>query len=256
MFFLFSHWHVLWFVRASLMAILFCLVFKQRIHRDFPLFSAFIGWLAFCGIAMLWMDYAPAITEAQYNVGYEVDSIVDVSLAFAVLYELFRYRLDSYSDLSGAGLSTFRWATIGFIFIAIGLAWYIPIGHFRPLVPTQALILRTVRTLQCGLLLSICVFCEYFRLPWRGRSRGIAIGLGLYLSTSLALNALRTQLSPYKGVPLRSMMDFLNEVAYLITVLVWSVYFLRPEEAVQNLSPQLPEEDLRAWNQELSRISK
>jgi hypothetical protein len=253
---LFSHWHVLWFVRATLLVFLVCVVIKKDVHRDFPFFSSFIGWLAVCSTIMLWMDYSPLITSPEYNVGLIVEMIGETFLSFALLYELLRISLHDYPRLKNPGMSGFRWMVITLAAVGIALAWYIPVGSPWPLVPTQALVFRTIRTLECGLLLFVTAFNTYFRLPWRKYSLGITVGLSFYMGSSLAMNAIRSQIEPRTKGLTQSILAFSNETVYIVSVLIWLIYLLAAQPTSDPSDTNVPPHDLGAWNRELGRLSE
>lgn len=256
MYFFFSHWHALWFVRSTLVGFLFCVVMYRRVPRELPLFSALIGWLAMCGIVMLWMDYSPLISVAAYAHAFVVDMAVETILVFGALFELLRYRLHDYPRLGNPGLSGFKWVVLALLFVGIVLAWYIPVGKPWPLVPVQALVIRTIRTLECGLLLFISVFCTYFHLPWRKYTLGTTVGLAFYTGSSLAMNSIRSQIEPYGKDLTRYILDFSNEIVYIISAVIWLAYILIPEKINEPPSSGVPPHDLGAWNRELGRLSE
>ena len=251
MYLLLSNWHVLWFVRVAIVVVLFCVVMYRRVPRELPLFSALIGWLAFAGMVMLWMDYSPLISAAEYRRGINIDTAVENTLAFAAVYELLRNRLRDYPRLNDSGMSAFRWLAIILAIMGIALAWYIPVGQPWPIVPVRALLIRTLRTLECGLLLFIAAYCSYFRLPWRKYTLGITIGLAFYMGSSLAMNAIRAQIEPYGKTFTRYALDFSNEIVYITSAVIWLAYLLVPEEGTEPTSSNFPPHDLGAWNREL-----
>jgi len=255
MFYLVWHWHILWFFRVALVSFLFATAIQRKLFRQLPFFFTFIAWLAAFGIIMISMDYAPSITKAQYDDAYLVDTAGETALSFLLLYELLCRRLRDYPAIAEIGAHTFRVTAIGLALLAIALAWYIPAGSPVPLLPIQSLMIRSIRTLHCGLLIFIFAFCSYFRLPWRSRAFGFSLGLAWYMGSSLAINALRSQLESWEKTRVTYALYFSNEVACIIAALIWLAYLLIPETESDEPSQPPPDSDLPSWNQELRRLS-
>ena len=256
MYIVLSHWHVLWFVRAGVMALLLVTATQRKTYHQFPVFFTFLSWIGLSSIIMLWMDYAPSISTKQYDNAYEIEVLGETALGFMVLYELLRLRLQDYPAIAKVGMSIFRGAIVILAFITIALAAYIPVGSLVPHIPVQSLMFRSVRTLHCGLLLCIFAFCSYFRLPWRSRLFGFSLGLGWYMGSSLAIQAMRTQLAPLGKTLSTYALNFANEVAFIIAALIWLTYLLMPDTESDEPRQPPPDSDLPAWNQELRRLSE
>jgi len=97
MYIVLSHWHVLWFVRAGVMALLLVTATQRKTYHQFPVFFTFLSWIGLSSIIMLWMDYAPSISTKQYDNAYEIEVLGETALGFMVLYELLRLRLQHFS---------------------------------------------------------------------------------------------------------------------------------------------------------------
>jgi hypothetical protein len=90
---------------------------------------------------------------------------------------------------------------------------------------------RAVRLMQCGLLLFIFVCSSYLGLTWRNFAAGIALGYGLFASTSLVLYSLRLQF----GGGWDKTMSLISGTAYLLSVLTWMGYSAMPDKVMQRV---------------------
>src|SRR5262249_51640112 len=80
---------------------------------------------------------------------------------------------------------------------------------------------RSVRLVQCGLILFLILFSRYLGVSKRQQNFGIALGFGLFASVELVLLAL------YSGGYLSvHAMGFFNSVMYDFAILVWIGYSL------------------------------
>jgi hypothetical protein len=109
---------------------------------------------------------------------------------------------------------------------------------------------RTVTILQCGLLLFLFLLSNYLTLPWRSRVFGIALGLGIYASITLAVSAVRF----YSGTSNTLLFDLIVMGAYHACVVVWIYYLAVPERVPQIDAKVWANHDLETWNQELERL--
>jgi len=256
-------WHIVWFARVTLSCALLIVLITQRAYKQFPLFTVHTAWTAVAGTALVAMNYVPFVSGAQYFAGVAVSNGVASALAFAIIYQMFAERANRYPVASSLGSFAFRFTTLIFLATAIALAWFEPAHGPSPWTSAYIIIQRTARMLQCGQLILLFLFGSYFRLSWRSRAFGIALGFGILSSSSLAINAIHSQIAYDVWNQREYIFAFATDFAYLATVLVWLFYFLAPEQTVQALdqtprSPggSLPEHDLETWNQELERLLK
>jgi hypothetical protein len=116
-------------------------------------------------------------------------------------------------------------------------------GGRYPLVTGILTLQRSVRVVQCGLVLFLLVFSRYLGMSWRQKSFGIAMGLGSFAIVELSLVALGT------GFESRTVTGFINMIAYNLSIVTWlgymvlnsparehSAYMLRPQRWEQSLS--------------------
>jgi hypothetical protein len=256
--------HIVWFARVTLTVVLLVVIVRRQLYKQFLLFAVHSAWIAVAGVTLIAMNYASSVSGYQYFAGVAVSNGLEAALAFGIIYEIFAQRVHHYPLVKDMGSFAFRASTLIFVAIAVGLAWLVP-GHGPSQLASAYLILqRTARTLQCGQLVFLLLFCGYFRLSWRTRSFGIALGLGILCSTSLAINAIHSQIAPGRMWSLsENMLGLVNESTYLVAVIVWLFYCLAPEQASRPTDPpkddppinaSLSEHDLEPWNRELGRL--
>jgi len=76
------------------------------------------------------------------------------------------------------------------------------------------------------------------------------------MGSSLAIQAMRTQLAPLGKTLSTYALNFANEVAFIIAALIWLTYLLMPDTESDEPRQPPPDSDLPAWNQELRRLSE
>jgi hypothetical protein len=251
---MFLVWHILWFARVALSLTLFLVIIRHRLYKQFPLFTVYSGWITLTGVAVLLLNYAHFVSVNQYFAGVAIGNAVEAVLAFAIIYQIFLQRLHQYPAIKDLGSAAFRASTLVLLAAVLALAWLAPGPGVQYWTSLHSVIERSARTLQCGQLVFLVLFCAYFRLSWRSRVFGIVLGLGILSSSSLAMNAIMSQMGPARLRQNEYLLRLVNESANLTAVVVWLSYFLAREPSPLLPHTVLPKHDLETWNQELERM--
>ena len=153
-----------------------------------------------------------------------------------------RRRDDTLRDL---GSVLFKWAGLVMLMVAGVVAASAASGTGNPLETGIMTLERSVRVVQCGLILFLLVFSRYLGTNWRQKTFGIALGFGTFAGVELSLVALNG--SSFFNQVLSS---FINMTAYNITIFIWMGYMLVKSPArvpaTHMLRPQRWEEGLSA----------
>jgi hypothetical protein len=159
-----------------------------------------------------------------------------------VIHEVFLDVFRPYHTLRDLGSVLFKWAGLVMLMVAGVVAASVHGGDQSPL-PAGILILeRSVRVVQCGLVLFLLVFSRYLGTSWQQKSFGIALGFGFFAWVELSLVALGSLFNSPRVTSL------VNMVAYNVTILIWFGYTLAKsparDQASQMLRPQRWEQSL------------
>lgn len=249
-------WHVLWIVHVALQAILLGILVRREIHRKFPTFLLFTIWQVTLGFVLVLTDYSGLRYAGYYYWKiYRVDTAGDAMLSFCVLYELFSHLVRDYPVLKNTGSSLYRQTVLLFLAVALVLAWYAPAYSPEMLTPKLAVLQRSARLLQCGVLAFLFIFAHSFGLSWKNRVFGIALGLGITATIGLVLASIRVHLTAVLGPTLpKGIMELTHQVGDLAAVGTWMAYALAPESKPIDIFPVFPIEDLQGWNSALRRL--
>jgi hypothetical protein len=248
---MFLAWHIVWFARIALSLVLFLVMIRGHLYKQFPLFAVHSGWIAFAGLAVMVLNYARFVSGNQHFTVVTISNGVEAVLAFAIIYQIFVQRLHLYPSVRNLGRNAFRASTLVLLAAVLALAWLVPGPGAKYWTSFSAVIQRSARTLQCGQLVFLFLFCNYFRLSWRSRTFGIALGLAIVTSSSLAINAIVSQLGPDGFHRIQNIVWLTGESTNLVAVSVWLSYMLAPEQAPRPSVGPLPPDDLENWNREL-----
>jgi hypothetical protein len=115
-----------------------------------------------------------------------------------------------------------------------------------PIVHAVTTLQRSVRMVQCGLILFLMLFAGFLGVSRRQQSFGIALGFGMFASVELVIIALSTGgFLSTRGVGLW------NTVTYNLTIIVWLAYTLMPAKARDVAANQF---QTQRWEQSLADI--
>lgn len=256
MHFLYTLWHAVWIARVVLQAGLLFILVRRHIYHRFPVFVLFSVWEVTLNSLLIFVDYSSLSRAGYYYYEiYRIDMAGNTILGFCILYELFKHMIGDYPVLKGTGSSLYRQTALFFSAVALALAWYAPAYSPEQLIPSLAVLQRSARLLQCGLLIFLFIFAHSFGLSWKNRTFGIALGFGIAATISLVLAAIRVHLTAviYPTFS-KAIMELVNQTADLSVVGIWLAYVLAPESMRADVIPTLPDQDLQSWNSELRRL--
>jgi hypothetical protein len=168
-------------------------------------------------------------------------------LGFFVIHELFQDVFRPYHTLRDLGSVLFKWALLVMLLVAGVVAASTASATEEPLRMGIMTLQRSVRVVQCGLILFLLVFSRYLGTNWRQKSFGIALGFGAFASVELALVAINAATD---NVFNQVLSNFINMIAYDASILVWIWYMVANsparEPATHMLRPQRWEDGLSA----------
>ena len=228
--------YVLW--AASFLgnvALFFVLTWKRR-QRDFPFFTALIGYQALVSVVLF--SVSRLGSRHVYSVVYWSAAAGSFLFQLGLIYEIARIILKPTGTwIRDARKSFFLWSLVG-VLIALGLA--------ETVTPTGSSSLSTLQVR--GLLFTSMLICEVFlatsmaanRLGLRWQSHVMALGQGL---TVWAVVALMSDIAHIRYGWNRdfAILDHVRIVTYLGSLAFWGISFWRPERARAPLSAEMLE---------------
>jgi len=242
--------YYLWVAPHLLLGTIVFAMVRHRLYRQFPMFFLYTAFEILQFVVLFAISRSHVHFGVSYVRAYSVGLALSTATRFGVIHELFRHFFKRYPTLDGVGRYLFRSATIFLLLAAVGVAISAPGRGASLLVNTTCAFDRTASVLQSGLLISLFLFSRYFALSWRSHAFGIALGLGIYASVSLATSSIWLHL----GVFGNRALDLFTMATYHLCVLIWMFYLLRPERATSYVLNPPPKHDLDVWNNELQRL--
>ena len=216
---------------------------RGKLRSEFPVFFRYTSLcIASSAVGLVpFFFYCP-----QYFYLYWVLSTILMVFEFGVLYELLVNALKPYSALIDLGKMLFRWAAVFLILAALLTAFATTGSSSGKVIAASELLQRTVRLMQCGILLLFFGLEKRLGLSWRNHSMSIALGLGIYAGVDLSTTYLIDRMPTFTGL----FYIFTNLVA-LSAEILWAVSLARPEQARNNVLDSPNRLIFQRWNEAL-----
>src|SRR5215472_5883265 len=234
-------YNALWLAHPLLQSMVVAIMLWRKLYRSFPFFFSYVAF----------QIVAFAITfplREQYRIffaAYWAESAVSVILGFFVIREVFLDVFRPYHTLRDLGSVLFKWAGLVMLMVAGVMAASTRAGADEPVVNAILTLERSVRVVQCGLVLFLLVFARFLGVNWWQKSFGIALGFGGFASVELSLVALGSH------VDSQILSSFINMAAYNLAILTWFTYMvLKSPVASQTASMLRPQR----WEQSLNDL--
>jgi hypothetical protein len=179
--------------------------------------------------------------------------LVEALIKFALIGEIFSAVFGLYQSVAKLGKVLITGLGVILVFIAAVVAAYSTRDNTHWIVSGAHLLEQTIYLIECGLIVFLFLFAQYFKLCWGRVSYGITLGLGISACVHLATWALAA--NGNFDAHGRILLDFAHMAAYHLSVLIWYYYLLVPAKSVSLAKdPPPPEHNLEVWNQELERL--
>jgi hypothetical protein len=241
-------YYALWFAHPAFQLAVLGLMLWRKLHRTFPVFFSYIAFqIAAFALTFPLQAQGERFYSAFFKV-YWATSVISVVLGFGVIHEVFQDVFRPYHTLRDLGSVLFKWAGLVMLMVALVVAASTNSAAEDPLVAGIVTLQRSVRVVQCGLVLFLLVFSRYLGTHWKQKSFGIALGFGAFASVELSLVALSASTGTVENQAITS---FINMVAYNVTILIWAGYMRVGSEQQQSATHVLR---TQRWEEGLNAI--
>src|SRR3954463_6037047 len=185
-----------WLLVQALQVVILGVMIARRLHRVYAAFFAYMGFHVVRSAALYSIAHSGMADPQGYRVYFytfwSLESLETI-LAFVVVAELYFEILHQYGGLRQLGVSLFRWAGLVLAFLAITSTAAAGANGVDPIMQVALFLDRSFCIVQCGLLLFLFLFSNYFALNWRHYTVGIALGFGVQVTAYLAALSYRAE---------------------------------------------------------------
>jgi hypothetical protein len=214
---------IIWWIGSLLEALILFRGFRARILATYPFFYAQLALVFIVGFSI----YAGSVVDpASYGRWYWAGQFLTMFVACGIILEILRNPLARYTFLK-TFTKTVRLVLFAAVFCFVTV--YLMIPAVRRVETTNVLFERDFRAFQAILLLTILGGIFFHRVPIGRNVKGMFLGYGLYVATSLIALSVRLYEGP--GFDLR--WYFLQPLSYTISVAIWafSLWTYHPDPA-------------------------
>jgi len=207
-----------WCAQPLLQAGVAVVFWRRKMLKQFPVFFTYI--LAQIGIFAITFPLRSAEKYEWFFYAYWAGAAVSALLSFRVIHEIFLDVFRPYHMLKDLGTVLFKWTGLVMLLVSLVVALSNS-AHKDPLVQAVTTLQRSVRMVQCGLILFLLLFSQFLGVSRKQQSFGVALGFGLFASIELILVALNSG-----GLLQLARISLLNTVMYDLAIVVWLAYSL------------------------------
>jgi len=230
-------------VAAGVQAFTLRILNQRKLRSEFPVF---FRYSLFCVIACAILLIPFVVSCPQYFYVFWSLTAVSMVLEFGVLYELLVNALKPYSALIDLGKMLFRWAAVFLVLAALLTALATAGSGNHKMVAAMQLLQRTVRLMQCGLLLLFFGLEKRLGLTWRTHSMSIAMGLGIYAGVDLSTTYLIDRMPAMTGF-----FQVFANLVYLGAASLCAYSLAKPEPVRSNVLDSPRRLIFQRWNEAL-----
>jgi hypothetical protein len=231
---------------ALVQAAIFGALIRRQSRSDLRVFLSYIALAAGSNLFLAGLAWQIGTSSAQYFYLYWVLNTLLMLLEFGVMSELLTNALKPYTGLIDLGKMVFRWAAV-FLLLVAGLTAFATTGTtVAKCLAAVNIIERSLRLMQCGLLLLFLLFERRLALSWRSYSLTLALGIGTTAALTLSLSYLRSYFASWTPV-----LDVTDTGWSLAIALYWLVCFARTERGRKNVLDSPNKLIFQRWNETL-----
>src|ERR1035438_8235294 len=167
----------LWCAQPVLQGLGAAILWRRKLPKKFPVFF----WFLLAPVA----DFArlfPAWCIGNYRLYFGLFWLADAVnavLGFKVIHEIFLDVFRPYHTLKDLGTLLFRWAGVVMLLVSVVVAFSSSLDQ-GPLIHTVTTLQRSVRIVQCGLILFLLLFSRFLGVSRKQISFGISLGFWLF----------------------------------------------------------------------------
>ena len=237
-----------WLAGFGTHIVLFSVLVARRHFRQFPVFTAFVGFSILRTIALYLIQSHG--TKLEYFESFwtlaAVDTLLELALILEMYFRTFRPLGRWPTDLGGS-LLLIAFSSVA---IAAGLTWLsIPRTRYW----NQAIVIRGTffsSALMSELFVAMIVLSVRVGLPWHSYVRKISAGLGVYSIIDFLIEAGHNVLGVGMDTHVYSALSRIRMSAYLVCVLYWIGTLSRSAP-----TPRRMPERIRGQLMELERLA-
>ena len=233
------------FALAGVVGPLFLLwvMLRRNLRKQYPFFFKYlIAYVAVCAVGIA----AYLFSGDAYFYAYWILTIALMAIELCVIYEVLANTLKSYSALVDLAKILFQWAALFLFLMALITALATTGAQTTKMEAAMSVVDRSIRLMQCGLLLFLLVFETKLGVSWRNYGMSIAIGTGVYAAADLSITYLKVL-----SIGSCAVLDTIGGLTYIAIVGFWGCVLTMREPAPKSILDTPSRLIFQRWNEAL-----
>lgn len=205
--------HILWWSGPALEFLILLRAARGRFLRKYPFFFSYI----FCVLVIDCISNPfHRMDPSHYAVWYWSTQFLTLIVGYGIILEISNHALEAYPGAERCS----RFLVIALFTIIFGYVAFQGLlsAQWSP-AATNAELERDLRVVQALLLVSILFVVSYFRIALGKNLKGIILGYGLFLGTSVMILAIQA----YAGKSFQAIWNISQPFFYLASLSFWTV---------------------------------
>ena len=201
----------LWLSGPVLESVLLIRAVQGNFLKQYKVFYSYLSWVLLRDLSLILIYY---VWPTVYRYAYWYTLFVSILLGCGVVWEVYKVALSRYPGAARMARNVLLFLfliTMARIFVN---AWNSP--NWLP-ARTSLESERDLRVVQAALLLGLAALLAYYAIPMGRNLKGMILGYGVFLGTSLIHLSLRNSL----GDSFQLWWQYIQPLAYLLVLLTW-----------------------------------
>jgi hypothetical protein len=231
------------FGTLALLAAMLLRMDKSDLRHELPMFYAYLVFSFLQSATLFPIRYYFGYLSGEYFIAYWLMNIVDTTLVFFFIHEVYAKALYRYEGLRSLCRMLFRWSIVVLVLVAVVTAMGSKAADRDAMYSSILILNRSAMIVELGLVALLFILAKSLSLGWRECIFGIAVGICFYCSMQLVAVSLRTH-AQNAAAHLFAIVKPLIGVA---TLGIWTAYVYRSDRARVELMP-FKNKNLEEWN--------
>ena len=227
-------WSV-WVLGVALESLLLVRAVASRWWRRYPFFFTYVASVFVQEVSLLVIFLLKSKYYASF---YWYGEFISLLIGCAVSWEIFRLVLGRFPGAGRMARNVLLFALIMVCTKCVVDAW----NGSAPLPSTAIELERNLRAIQAVSLIVLAVFTTYYAIPMGRNIKGIFVGYGLFIGTSVMTLTLLASL----GETFQTVWVFLQPFCYAAVLGIWCTTLWKYEDGRQLESQAKIEEDYQS----------
>ncbi len=217
-------YYLLWVAPALVFAFLAVAMVRRGTRKQFPFFFSYVIYQVISFGVQFYIYHRGS--QYQYFYAYWTMAALSIGIAFTVIHEVFTELFKPFGGLRDFGSVLFRWAILVLLAVAVLMAMTAaPASQGSRAFALVVSLERSVRAMQCGMVLLMVLCTPRLGLRYGQRVFGIALGFGIIAAVDLIAVAALAE----AGFSAQTFFTLARMASYNFAALLWTGYFLAPE---------------------------